>query len=235
MGIAKKIAGGIFILLGLVLLLLSFVGDFSIGIFVAAVLCLLAAAAFFKKPRAIKVSEATEYIESVPVQADEAVERESHAAAPDRAITPGEAHERSYSFKVAGISFRQKYLEEILLENDEYDMSKSELIDLGMIDEPIYKYTDIIGDVTLMPEADNEYDPNAIKVCIGDVHVGYVPSEKTKRVRKILDAENLSLSCDVVGGPYKIIREDYDDDRDKEVYYLEKNNLNIGLEVTLRY
>ena len=235
MGVVKKVAGVIFVLLGLFLLLISFVGEFSVGIFVAAVLFLLASAAFLKKPKPAKISVAAECSEPVPGRADEAVRRDSLPPAPDLSSLSGEAGMRSYSFKVAGISYRQKYLDDVLLENDDYDMNKSELIDLGMIEEPIYKYVDVIGDVALVPEADNEYDPNAIKVCINDVHVGYVPSEKTKRVKKILDAEGLSLSCDVVGGPYKIIREDYDEDKDREVYHLEKNNLNIGIEVTLRY
>ncbi len=235
MGIAKKIIGIVFALLGLFLLLISFVGDFSVGIFIAAVLFLLAATAFLKAPRPVKISEVTECSEPVPEQTDVAVERSNLQPSPDPVPSSDEASVRSYSFKVAGISYRQKYLDGILIENDDYDMSKSELIDLGMVDEPIYRYIDVVGDVTLLPEADNAYDPDAIKVCINDVHVGYVPSEKTKRVKKILDAEGLSLSCDIVGGPYKIIREDYDEDKDREVYRLEKNNLNIGIEVTLRY
>lgn len=235
MGIFKKVVGVIFALLGLFLLLISFVGDFSIGIFVAAVLALLVAAFFFKKPKPKTTVEPTERPAPAPERIDEAVESESPSPFSDLAPSPAAAASRSYSFKVAGISFRQKDLDDVLLDNYEYDMSKSELIDLGMTDERIYKYIDVVGDVSLVPEPDNAHDPNAIKVCVNDVHVGYVPSEKAKRVKKILDTGDPSLSCEVVGGPYKIIREDYDDDKGKDIYRLEKNNMNIGIEVTLHY
>lgn len=52
-------------------------------------------------------------------------------------------------------------------------------------------YVDIIdpeGDLTvnLVPDPDNEHDPNAIKVLLNDIHIGYVPKEKTEDVKKIL-------------------------------------------------
>ena len=51
------------------------------------------------------------------------------------------------------------------------------------------------GDLTvsLVPEPDNEYDPNAIRVLLNGVHVGYVPKDKTAEVKSILpDAHELA-------------------------------------------
>lgn len=41
-----------------------------------------------------------------------------------------------------------------------------------------------VGDtVTLVPEPDNAYDPNAIKVLWNGVHLGYIPKSETETVR----------------------------------------------------
>ena len=39
----------------------------------------------------------------------------------------------------------------------------------------------------LIPDPDNEYDPDAIKICVGDYHLGYVPKDQTDVVRHIWD------------------------------------------------
>ena len=40
--------------------------------------------------------------------------------------------------------------------------------------------------VDLIPEPDNPHDPNAIRVYMNGKHIGYVPKEKTAKVRKFL-------------------------------------------------
>lgn len=44
------------------------------------------------------------------------------------------------------------------------------------------------GDLTadLIPEPDNKYDPNAIRVYVKGKHIGYVPQKKTVKVKSIL-------------------------------------------------
>lgn len=39
----------------------------------------------------------------------------------------------------------------------------------------------------LVPDPDNEHDPDAIKICVGDYHLGYVPKDQTDIVRHIWD------------------------------------------------
>ena len=38
----------------------------------------------------------------------------------------------------------------------------------------------------LIPEPENEHDPNAIKVIVDGQHIGYVPADKCAKVKKIL-------------------------------------------------
>ena len=83
----------------------------------------------------------------------------------------------------------------------------------------------------LVDDPENAYDPNAIKVVADGVHIGFVPKEKTRRVREILAFHpDAKLSCDVCGGDYKILEEDDDGN-----YSVEKVSLNYGAEVTVTY
>ena len=116
-------------------------------------------------------------------------------------------------------------------------MTKKEIVDAYMTDESIYKYTFSIDDVQLEPEPDNPRDPNAIKVLVDGVQLGYVPADKTGKVKSLLEKEQIhAITSAFYGGPYKIIHEDFDPEREKEVYTIEKDSqYNIGAEVTIEY
>lgn len=140
-------------------------------------------------------------------------------------------------FKVAGISYRENdILNHLMIENDDFDLSKKEIIENGMTDERIFQYDADIINVELVPEPTNEHDPNAIKVVVDDIFIGYVPANKAKRVKKIIEEDRIiSLACAICGGPYKIVHEEYDDEKDKEVYTMEKDNINIGASISINY
>lgn len=135
-----------------------------------------------------------------------------------------------YSFKVAGISFYEKDVINLLaVENDDYDMTKKEIVDAFRSDENIYKYLFKIDGVQLVPEPDNPHDPNAIKVIADSVCIGYVPSKSTKKVKLLLDKAP-EIKCDIYGGPSKIVFEENDGS-----YTMKNREHNIGAEVILKY
>ena len=135
-----------------------------------------------------------------------------------------------YSFKVAGISFYEKdMIDTLAIENDDYDMTKKEIVDAYMTDENIYKYVVQIDEVELIPEPDNPHDPNAIKVVADGVHIGYVPAKSTKKIRQLLE-KHPEIMCEVYGGPSKILFEESDGS-----YTMKKSDHNIGAEVILKY
>ena len=135
-----------------------------------------------------------------------------------------------YSFKVAGISFYEKdMIDTLAIENDDYDMTKKEIVDAYMTDENIYKYVVQIDEVELIPEPDNPHDPNAIKVVADGVHIGYVPAKSTKKTRQLLE-KHPEIMCEVYGGPSKIVFEESDGS-----YTMKKSDHNIGAEVILKY
>lgn len=174
--------------------------------------------------------------EPVPVKVPEPdpVNEEPPAPAPE----PEKPLFKKYAFKVAGISRRQKDIASKLLpENSDFLLSKSELVEIGAVDERIYKYSPIELDAELVPEPDNPRDPNAIKVLVDGVQLGYVPADKTGKVKSLLEKEQIhAITSAFYGGPYKIIHEDFDPEREKEVYTIEKDSqYNIGAEVTIEY
>ena len=74
-----------------------------------------------------------------PMEPDQIIE-EQPAAVP-AAPEPEQDPYKYYSFKVAGISFYEKdIIDTLAIENDDYDMTKKEIVDAYMADEDIYKY-----------------------------------------------------------------------------------------------
>jgi len=205
-------AAGVFILLSdLLLVLVGAVGLFAALVFlIIGVLILYYGISWFMVPKSSK-SDPTASKHSVP--------------APDPNL-------KKYKFKVSGISYRQaEMVEELGIYNDDYDMSKKQLLDEGLEDEKIEKYSIFVLKVELVDDPENTYDSNAIKVIADGVHIGFVPKEKTRRVREILAFHpDAKLSCDVYGGDYKILEEDDDGN-----YSVEKVSLNYGAEITITY
>lgn len=111
---------------------------------------------------------------------------------------------------------------------------ENELLDLIYIDVQaesytrIYKYEDLtFNDIKLIPEPDNKYDKNAIKILIFDHHVGYVPKNQTRTLKKYLNNDKyyFKMIGRIVGGPYKTIDE-YGD-------IITVTDLNIGFRINI--
>lgn len=181
------------------------------------------------EPDPVKIPEP----EPVKALEPDPVNEEPPAPAPE----PEKPKYKSYSFRVAGISKRQRAITaNLLTESSDYEATKKELVEIGMTDERIYKYIPDVLDAELVPEPENPHDPNAVKVIVDDIHVGYVPAEKAEKVKKLLETKQIrDVSCEFYGGPYKIITEDYDLEKDKEVYTVERESQYIGAEVTIEY
>lgn len=141
---------------------------------------------------------------------------------------------KEVSYRVAGISFREEAVLKLAKKNFEYDLSKKEIVEAGSTDERIWEYTFDPSKVSLVPEPDNPNDPNAIKVLVNDEHIGYIKSGRCAHVKKLLAEDRIvKIRCEMGGGPYKVVWEDYDDDKDKAVYTLEKNAINFFAKLTI--
>lgn len=135
----------------------------------------------------------------------------------------------SDSFIVAGTSFRREVIEEMGVENPAYSYSKRQLIDEVSEGERVYEYEFFPSNVELIEEPDNPHDPNAIKVVIDGVHVGYIKSGSCSRVRNLLrSGKAISVEADIYGGNYKLLSLD-----DDEQYHIEKSETDFGVKVRI--
>lgn len=144
-------------------------------------------------------------------------------------------------FRVAGVTKYKKAVKEacnLIAEDNgipEYAKYYSNLSTKELREEleeyglKVFKYQDLdFFNIELVPEVDNKYDPNAIKVLIFNNHVGYVPATVAKTIRKYFDNKkyNFVIEGEIKGGPYK----EWDDLNNKVITI---NDLDIGFEIYL--
>lgn len=149
-------------------------------------------------------------------------------------------YRRSYTFNVAGVTKKndvenniQELLDELVKEEVESSGAYLELTNKEILedyyDERIYETTDVCGsdEVYFMPEPDNAYDPNAIKVIHEYLdHIGYVPRECNILVGDILKNTEYNIYWKLVGGRYKYI-----DDNGK----VKTKKDNYGVNIKINY
>ena len=123
--------------------------------------------------------------------------------------------------KVKGISYRQEAFsdlcQELIRESDDIPYLgytskeiKEELIFRGRF----YKYLPFeIPDVEFIPEFDNKFDPNAVKIVVRGHHLGYVTKSKSRKVLRLTTDSNNEVVkiAKIYGGDYK----DIDPESDK--------------------
>ena len=144
-------------------------------------------------------------------------------------------------FRVAGVTKYKKAVKEacnLIAEDNgipEYAKYYSNLSTKELREEleeyglKVFKYQDLnFFNIELVPEVDNKYDPNAIKVLIFNNHVGYVPATVAKTIRRYFDNKKYDfvIEGEIKGGPYN----EWDDLNDKVIT---NNDLDIGFEIYL--
>lgn len=119
---------------------------------------------------------------------------------------------------VVGTKYYMDNIEELLTPNDEYKHPKDH-------DETYMKYEEYFEPCKLVPEPDNQQDPNAIRVESEDLLVGYIPRDKQEKTRTFMNGKyKLMLSIDE--GPYK----EYDEDEGKWIVTDERLQTRVFIE-----
>lgn len=153
----------------------------------------------------------------------QAVVPDAPAPEPERTFSKMETH------RIAGTSFHEKEIPELMIENGDYDMTAAELIDAGFEDERVYKYSETYCTASLEPEPNNQYDPNAVKVFADGIHIGYIKKGSAAHVKKLLEENQIaSMSINISGGPYKTAYLN-EDDRPR----IEKDNQNFSAKLDI--
>lgn len=166
---------------------------------------------------------------------------------PEAAGEPAQAEEQPATavpvgtvktYKVAGVTHYEQNIMSFAQENPEYSLSKKQLIDgvFMLYDtEKIWKYDFLMPKIELVPEPDNAYDQNAIKVMADGKHVGYIKSGSCTHLLKCIQEKRIAgITCQIGGGPYKLLEKEEDAISGETFYSLEpgKTNLFVHLSVT---
>lgn len=147
--------------------------------------------------------------------------------------TPDDIIDKTY--RVTGIQHYLDNLLDLAVPNSNYDMTKKEIIDFGMTDQYIWECEFYPSKLELQPEPDNPHDSNAIKVLIDDKHVGYIKSGSCKHLLNVIEQDRfMGATCKIGGGKYKRVDEEYDYDRDKSTYTLDKGEKNFSIVLTIK-
>lgn len=145
------------------------------------------------------------------------------AAAPAPVIQTPKPAPKTY--KVTGLAHYMENLMALASENDDYRLSKRDLIDNGLTDERVYQYEFYVNKAELVPEPDNPHDPKAIKVLVDGQHVGYIKAGSCAHLNKVIREGRIEkIDVEVGGGKYKIVREDCDE-FGKDVYEMERDDI----------
>ena len=159
-----------------------------------------------------------------PVEPDPIIEEQPAVVPATPDIKPKYEY---FGFNVAGVYYRKDDIIDLLDENDDYEMTKKEIIESGLDGEYIYKYSIKDSDAELIPEPDNENDKNAIMVMVDGTHVGYVPKDKIKKTKRTLEGKHVDrIRCSIYGGDYKVV---YDDSPTK------KGSTDLKAEISIKY
>lgn len=144
---------------------------------------------------------------------------------PPAPVQPAKPEAKIKTYKVAGTSH---YLENILslaLKNDDYSLSKRQLIEDGLVDERVWEYDFYPHKAELVPEPENPHDPKAIMVLVDGQHVGYIKAGSCSHLLRVIAEDRIEkIDVKVGGGRYKCLNEDYDEDGN-EIYEMEKDTV----------
>lgn len=121
--------------------------------------------------------------------------------------------------RVAGIQYYEKdFVKKLGKYNYDYDLTKKEIKEKYFDGDTIYQYVFDDSVIELVPEPDNPYDSNAIKVMISGVHVGYIKKGSCSRVRNLLNSPDLlKVNVSLYGGKYKYVFVYEDDDGEEKI------------------
>lgn len=138
------------------------------------------------------------------------------------------------TYKVTGISHYMAGIMALAIENNDYYLKKKELIESGKVDERVYKYLFYPGKTEVVPEPDNPHDPKAIKVLVDGSHVGYIKAGSCAHLLKVIREDRIvKIRCEMYGGPYKYVSEEWDDEKGMPAFVYEADDMPYRITLTI--
>lgn len=163
-----------------------------------------------------------------PVVAPPKIEEDVAPIKEQPAAAPAVSY-KSENHRATGMEHYMDNIMELAFENDDYSLSKKEFIECYSEGDRVWKYEFYPTKAELVPEPDNRYDPNAIKVVVDGKHVAYIKHGSCSRVLKAIKEGTIRrITCEMGGGPYKTYYEDEDGS-----YTMEQDSANYFVHLTL--
>lgn len=108
-------------------------------------------------------------------------------------------------FQVAGVSHHvDDIMKNLVYENDGYSLSARELADTYSPYERVFEYSFDDCNASLVPEPTCEYDPNAVRVEVKGILIGYVKRGSCSHVKNLLNSPDFDhIKVEMGGGKYK--------------------------------
>ena len=115
-------------------------------------------------------------------------------------------------FQVAGVShYSDSIMKDIAYENDDYSLSVKELSETYDVGDRVFEYSFDDCNASLVPEPTNEHDPNAVRVEVKGILIGYVKRGSCSHVKNLLKSPDFDhVKVEIGGGKYKRLYEDDD-------------------------
>ena len=112
-------------------------------------------------------------------------------------------------FKLSGVTHYKDNIEELLIPNEDYKLPKRELAEIYSDWEKIWAREPAVGKVELIPEPDNPYDKNAVRVDMDGLTVGYIKKGSCSHAKNLLSSPDfVSVDLDYIHyGKYKTVFE----------------------------
>ena len=145
---------------------------------------------------------------------------------------PAQEEKKTSSHNVAGTNYRQAAIKSLGTKNPDFALTKAELFKRGL--DGVFEYTFSPKKAELVPEPDNPKDPNAIKVVVDGVHVGYIKAGSCARVHKMIREDRIEkIEARIFGGASKYLYTDDADPKKLSDYTLERSDGSFGVQLTI--
>lgn len=106
----------------------------------------------------------------------------------------------------AGMDHYMDSLMELAADDLNYTCTKKEMRDFLIINRRVYQYKFNPTEIDLVPEPDNPYDQNAVKIMLNNRHVGYIRASEADGIVDLFNSEKVKrVQVSIQGGKYKIL------------------------------
>ena len=139
---------------------------------------------------------------------------------------------KTESHQVAGVDHYAKAVMAMAKPNPDYRKTQAAMQREGCIYSTIYAYKWPLCKADLVPEPENPHDPKAIKVLADGRLIGYIKKGSCAHIHKLIREDRIErMTCEIGGGPGKMLVPDMDSDRER--YLLQQGDTILWAKVTI--